>query len=1102
MKVDSLYSTSEGVTRPPAEQHLLPTPDSDVLGTMSLAPVAALMFASGMCGLVFQAVWLREFRLVFGASTAASSAVLAVFMGGLGLGNVLLGKLADRSRNPLATYSRFEFIIAVAAGLSPLLTGAFHQLYVVLGGQATLGLALATALRLAMSVLVMGVPAFFMGGTLPAAVRAVTVRDDDQRRAAATLYGINTLGAVVGALASTFFALEFLGTRETLWLASLINLAIAHSARTLSHRPRRAMKQVQRRASRATLRSTRRDGEQFGRRARDGILHIDRAGVRDDRLEAKVAPAELSRSIIFSLAGIVGFTFLLMELVWYRMLGPILGGTTYTFGLILAVALAGIGLGGITYGFVSRRIVASPGTLSLTLALGACGVAIPFGLGDRLAVFAARLHNAGASSFFAEVAGWTAITAIVVLPAAFVSGIQFPLLIALLGRGEKDVGTHVGLAFGWNTLGAICGALAGGFGLLPMLSAPGAWRLVAVLLAAVGAVLALYGWRLKGHGAWSIVAISVAVIAACSIACEGPTAVWRHGAIGAARGEWGKVLAEPNSLHDWENSVRRAVRWEAEGVESSIAIVASDALAFYVNGMCDGNSVGDAGTQIMLGLIGAALHPRPRTAFVVGLGTGETAGWLAGVSSIERVDVVELEPAVREMARQCAAVNHDMLSNSKVHLIINDAREELLTTAERYDLIVCEPSNPYRNGIANLFTRQFYLAGRDRLNEGGLFAQWVQAYEIDEPTMRCLFATFRSVFPHVEVWQTKGGDFVLLGSIRRPDYSATRLRATLATEPFATALKHAWHTTGLEGFCSHYVGGPGLVEQFVAAESTAINTDDRNAIEYACARNLGGMPWDPAVALYRQAIKVADQRPIVSDGAVDWRLVLANRQWESVVRDTAKLSREDLSLDGTPADKVLEHYIARDARGILSAWEESSSQGPMCLTELAVIAHLYAEAGSFRAEPLIEQLAKDMPAEAEALGGILAMHQGRIEDAARRLQSAFERLHTDPWMLDNILSKSYAAAIHCAQLNPRLAPQLLHALKEPFPVALSDEDRRGAACVIAEQVGPAALADVVESFEPHIPWSKRFLEYRLKAYKSARHPLTEQARRDLHDFIR
>ena len=151
-----------------------------------------------MCGLIFQVAWFREFRLVFGASTAASSAVLAVFMGGLGLGNAVLGKWADRVRHPLAMYAFLEFSIAAAAALSPLFIDALHAVYIRLGGQLALGLSLATMVRLALSAIVLGMPTFLMGGTLPAAVRAATGAEDHQRRGVAWLYGANTIGAVVG----------------------------------------------------------------------------------------------------------------------------------------------------------------------------------------------------------------------------------------------------------------------------------------------------------------------------------------------------------------------------------------------------------------------------------------------------------------------------------------------------------------------------------------------------------------------------------------------------------------------------------------------------------------------------------------------------------------------------------------------------------------------------------------------------------------------------------------------------------------------------------------------------------------------------------------
>ena len=687
------------------------------------------------------------------------------------------------------------------------------------------------------------------------------------------------------------------------------------------------------------------------------------------------------------------------------MLAPILGGTTFTFGLILAVALTGIGLGGAAYALFFRRTPVSLQRLAHTCLLEACGIAIPFALGDQLAILAIRLREANTAYFLNEVGGWAVIASIVILPAAFISGVQFPLFIGLLGEGEKDVGRQVGMAFGWNTAGAICGALVGGFGLLPLLSAPGVWRLVAVLLAVLGVVVAAYGWQPAKRRSWAVTTAAATIVVAGLIACPGPTAVWRHGAVGAGRIAETRTLAQPNALHDWENAVRRSVVWEADGVESSVGIVMSDGLAFYVNGMCDGNAIEDVGTQIMLGLIGGALHPRPQTAFVVGLGTGETAGWLAEVPSIERVDVVELEPAVREMARQCRGVNRDVLANPKVRLIFNDAREVLLTTGSRYDLIACEPSNPYRSGIANLFTREFYLAGRRCLNDGGMFAQWVQAYEIDVRTMRTVFATFKSVFPHVEVWQSKLGDLILLGSARKPTYSASALRSKVATEPFASALRCAWHTTGLEGLLSHYVGGWALVDHFLGGDAVATNTDDHNDVEYGFARTLGRTDWDAAADLHRQSVHVGDHKAPVS-GSVDWQVVAFGRQWDAAVLG-GKLSVDDLTASEGADDVVLERYVAKDARGMLFAWEALPHPAP-CLTELAVIAHLYAESGNTKAAPLIEQLGRHLPAEAESLRGILAWRQGKVGESAERLATALRRLRSDPWLLEHIREKRSA----------------------------------------------------------------------------------------------
>ena len=181
-----------------------------------LLGVALLLVGSGACALAYQLVWTRELRLVFGHSTAASAAVLAIFIGGLGAGSLLIGPRADRHPRPLALYARLEAVVALSAALTPFLLAVARAAYLALGGSLALGVVVSTLLRLLLSALVLLVPTLLMGGTLPAAARAVEGEGDTRRRATALLYGANTLGAVAGAVLATFYGFEQLGNRGTL----------------------------------------------------------------------------------------------------------------------------------------------------------------------------------------------------------------------------------------------------------------------------------------------------------------------------------------------------------------------------------------------------------------------------------------------------------------------------------------------------------------------------------------------------------------------------------------------------------------------------------------------------------------------------------------------------------------------------------------------------------------------------------------------------------------------------------------------------------------------------------------------------------------------
>src|SRR5438552_3311068 len=421
-------------------------PPSRVPGAPAVPPtgsrpplVALLLVGSGFCALVYEVAWLRMLRLVFGVSTAASAAVLAIFLGGLGLGGLLLGRRADRAPSPL----------------------------------------------------------------------------------------------------------RLLGSNLTVGSASLLNLVLALAARLLA--------------------------------ARAGAPAVT---PRESTAPAPAAAAP--GALVLVAAAAVGFAFLLMELVWYRMLTPLLGGSTYTFGLILTVALAGIGAGGLVYGAGAPARRPTLVGFATTCVLEALCIALPYALGVRLAVLAMQLRPLGFLGFGFLVVVWLAVTMLVVLPAAVVAGYQFPLLVGLLGAGERRVGREVGLAYASNTLGAIVGSLAGGFGLIPLLTAPGAWRAVVLVLVALGAACLLQALRGGAALRGGLVPLGLGLASVLLCLADGPTAFWRHSAIGAGRLE--ASFTAPNDLRRLLDERRRHIVWEADGIESAVALDAWNAYGFLING--------------------------------------------------------------------------------------------------------------------------------------------------------------------------------------------------------------------------------------------------------------------------------------------------------------------------------------------------------------------------------------------------------------------------------------------------------------------------------------------------------------------------------------
>jgi spermidine synthase len=1024
--------------------------------------IALVLFASGFCALVYQIAWLREFRLIFGASTAASAAVLAIFIGGLGAGGLLIGPRADAHPRPLRFYATLEAIVAVSAALSPFLLSLVRAAYIASGGTAAMGSLLGTVGRLALSALVLAVPTLAMGGTLPAAARAATRDTDDRRQDLGALYALNTLGAVAGCMVSTFVLLEIYGTRSTLWLAAAANLLVAITARALDRRW-----------------------------AAGAALPAPPA------LPALPAPPTV---FVLSAAAAVGFSFFLMELVWYRLLAPLLGGSVFTFGLVLAVALAGIGLGGLLYAVTSEERPATLTAFALSCLLEALAIAATFALGDRLALLTLVLQPLRAGGFAASVAGWTLVTTIVVLPPAIVAGYQFPLLIALLGRGRSELGRQIGLTYAANTAGAIAGSLAGGFGLLPWLTATGAWRLVAMLLVLLGAAAVLL--HIQSSRSRLVPLTALAALACVLAFSTGPTTIWRHSGIGAGRvGE--DVLASANQLRSWENTMRQRIYWEGDGVESSVALTTDPTgFAFVVNGKSDGAARGDAGTQVMLGLLGAIVHPAPRAALVVGLGTGSSAGWLAAVPSMERVDVVELEPLVLDVARASEPVNHGALGNPKLHVVTGDARETLLTARVRYDVIASEPSNPFRAGIASLFTEEFYRAAYARLTEDGVVAQWVQGYEIDAPTLQTIYATMAAVFPQVEAWQTHRGDLVLLAARRPRTYSADALGRRIGEEPYRSALAHVWRATDVTSFLGHFIANDGMARALVASPYVAQNTDDRNVVEFGFARSVGRSRALIVPELRRAARAGGFSRPPLSDAAaVDWNAVETAR----VAFDAANGTFDDEPADTEAGERARRLAIVRffqgaDAEAVSAAWTSQPGE-PRDLIETRVVAGMQADRGSDAALRWIDRVRQYEPAEADVLIALLRFRQRRFDEAAEALRSALIGFRTDPWVMQQAIVRALALVQPVAAAAPGSALALYEALLEPFVVRAAEGPRLVEAAELSQRLDFAATCRApVANLEPFVPWTEFFLTLRRDCYAAARDARFATAQSELVEY--
>lgn len=776
-------------------------------------------WCSGLAGLIYEVCWTRLLTLYLGHTTAAASAVVAAFLGGLAVGAGVGGRFAQRlsRRTSLLAYLALELAVAIVALVLPLEVRAFTPLLRLAYANSDPGF-LFPAIRLLSSFSMVFAPAVALGATFPIAIRwfASDARNPAQRTG--MLYAINTTGAAIGALTAGFVLIPWIGLSGTtrVGVAASALAAMCISGLLLLERPsqpdavRNDSPTIQPPKRTRSRRSTKRE-----------------VAVAVPVPVAPEVPGWLPAVIL----GVSGFAALIHEIAWTRILALVLGPTIYAFAATLAAVITGVALGSALGTWITARAKNHLTWLMAALAGALISNAWTTSLAGGTVPHLVAHYMATSSTEFSQLLReGTLLTAALIVPTAICFGAAFPLGLATI-RASMQTASEFGFVYAVNTAGAVAGSLLCGFVFIPLFGLHGTLGIVtACLIAGTIAILVSGALTTTARTAGAVAAIGAAVFAVFGPAWDRPL---------LASGAYLYAPYVPKDL-DLDTQLKAGtLLYDRDGAAATVSVKRlTGTTTLAVDGKVDASNRGDMLTQKLVAHLPLLLHENPRDVAIVGLGSGVTVG--AALSHpISRVDVVELSPQVVEASHFFDEENRHALQDPRTHLIVGDGRSHLLLSARQYDVIISEPSNPWIAGVAALFTREFFQMARARLAPHGMICQWAHTYNITDEDLRAIIATFRSVFPNATLSLVGEDDVILVASNDDGDDLAKRWSSDIGRHWQRPGVAADLATVGaLEPFSvsSLLIGGPRQLQQYTAAGE--ILTDDRMALEFSGPRAL------------------------------------------------------------------------------------------------------------------------------------------------------------------------------------------------------------------------------------------------------------------------
>lgn len=758
--------------------------------------VRVLFFITGFTALLYQVVWFRKLTLIFGNTVMAASATLAAFMLGMAIGALVIGEWSDRCKNHIKTFSWISFLIGISALLTPLLLEGLNAIFIAVASEAgDSGSLLLNTVRFAGAFLSLLLPAMLMGGSLPVLVKGLSGESDTFRGDIGWLYGINTLGASAGVFATGFLLIEHLGLINTNIVGVVGNISVAVIAYSLG----------QKRPSQPVT---------------PKLAYKNSA----DRVDVK-------SFLIYVVIFFSGFIALAFEIIWFRTLILIFGSTTYSFSAMLGLFLFGLGLGSILVGPLSRKFQRP------LIFLGWSEVLIGLFTLWTLYQFqkVPEYFLLGLAEFGIK---WSTLVLLQIIVAGFfllvptiLFGVDIPLCISALGSHLKKPSVTTGRVYAVNTAGCVLGVFFASFILLPGLGMLNSLILLSLSAVALGGIVLCFS---RVH--WFDKTLPAGLALATFVLAIYYPPFWDTKVLSAGPYFNPHYYLDGNKVNFRSTLDRHHIIYFAEGMSSTVAVRLTD--DYHLNFVSDGKIQADSSQRSMSlqrlqGHLPMLFHPEPKRVLNIGLGAGITFGAL-GCYPLDKLEVVEIEPAVLRVAQHFKHLNHNILSHPKATVHIGDGRNFLLLTQETYDVITSDPFEPVHAAATHLYTVEHFQLARARLAADGVMGQFLPLYEMSREDYLTILRSFLEVFPNAAVFYT-GDDTVLLGFNGKIHFDISRMKKLFDVPAVSDSLAGIG-ITGVEQILGMYVAAFREGDD-LEYPGVQLNTDNRPIIEFSTPRS-------------------------------------------------------------------------------------------------------------------------------------------------------------------------------------------------------------------------------------------------------------------------